>query len=259
MNLTSIEGLIAGTQLVNLIFMRVIGFLLIVPYLSDYKVPKKVLIILALIISYILAGNIAFTDQYLGKQTNQVTLITGLENMFVGFVYGVAVLMATNFIHIAGKVIAFAMQMGFAQMVDPVNGQNSDTVSKLIFVIFSLCFMDAYGIVFILEIFESSFVAYPLFGASFEEVALLDLAKSLSLAFLYGVMMAIPFMGVGLLINVALAVISKSAPSMNLFSIGFPLAIVLGIIGLMLSSTDIISDLMIFFVNLKDKYLMILK
>ncbi|WP_210498406.1 flagellar biosynthetic protein FliR [Vibrio crassostreae] len=250
-----LSALLSSTLVANLIFFRVIGFFAAAPYFLDFKVPVKVLAIFALLFSYILSINPMFLELHTGGEIEKLDLWICVLNSLVGFVYGFVALLAVNFVKIAGKLIAFAMQMGFSQMVDPVNGKNTDGVSNLIYILFSLCFVSSGGVLIMLGILEDSFVYYPLMNPHFEGLALLKFAESVSLTFLYGVMIAVPFTGVGLLINAGLAVISKSAPSMNLFTIGFPLCIYLGIIGITLTHTELISDLMHFVITLKEKHL----
>lgn len=175
--------------------------------------------------------------------------------MFVGFVFGVAMLMAVEFIKIAGKKIAFAMQMGFSQMVDPVNGKTTDGISNTLYIIFSLVFISGGGINMMLDAIWQSFITHPLDAPIFKPDQLYNLFKSFSYTFLFAAMMALPFVGAGLLLNAALAICSKTAPAMNLFSIGFPLTIMLGFFIFSMSVDNIISDLTSFLITLKENHI----
>lgn len=244
---------------VALIFFRVTAFFMVCPLFTEFKVPAKVIVTMSLALSMVLAGNPEFVHRYVGGGVIEFNLLLPIYNSFIGFVFGVVLLMAFEAIKMAGKMMAFAMQMGFLQMVDPTSGKTSDAVSSFTYVVFALVFVGFGGMSMFYDVLEFSFVGYPLTEPFFADQQLMRLAATFSYTFLYGALIAIPFTACGLLINTALAVISKSAPSMNLFTIGFPTCIFLGIVGMQLLGESIYLDMLHYLFKLKNYHLEALK
>ncbi len=245
----------SSAMICALIFFRVTGFFAVCPLITEYKVPVKVIIMFSFGYSLILSGNEAFIKLYVGDSAPTFDLLLVIGNSFVGVVFGLVVLLAFQMVKMAGKMTAFAMQMGFLQMVDPANGKSSDAVSTFMYIVFSLVFVSSGGLMMFFDVLEASFVKYPLTSPFFIGDQLFNLVTSFSYTFLYGTLIAIPFTAAGLLINTALAVISKSAPSMNLFTIGFPTCIFLGIIGMYLLGEQIYLDMLHYLFKLKHFHL----
>lgn len=255
----SMQELASIALVINLIQLRILGFLVVCPILLDYKVPPKVLLAISLTMSFLLASNPTFMEMYVEHEVTQIQLDLILLNMFIGFMFGLVMCLAIEFVKIGAKIIAFSMGMGFSQMVDPVNGKQTDGVSSAIYVGFLLLFVSEDGLLMFYDSMLLSFLSYPVTNPMMHPAKILNLVQSVSLTFLYGVMMATPFMACGLLINCGLAVISKSAPSMNLFTIGFPLCILLGLTGLKISDVSLFTDLMLYMNQLKSTHLEIIK
>ena len=217
--------------------------------------PVKVIVMFSLGYSLVLSGNSTFKEMHLGDNPVSFDVLLAVGNSFIGFVFGLVVLLAFSMVKMAGKMTAFAMQMGFLQMVDPASGKNSDAVSTFMYIVFSLVFVSSGGLTMFFKVLESSFVQYPLTSPYFKGEQLLKLVSTFSYTFLYGTLIAIPFTATGLLINTALAVISKSAPSMNLFTIGFPTCIFLGLIGMHLLGEQVYLDMLYYLFKLKTFHL----
>lgn len=179
----------------------------------------------------------------------------GVMNLAVGALVGTTVLLALEVVRLTGKMIACAMQLSFSQMVDPNSGTNSDAVTASMYFLFSLVFVEAGGIFILLDIMLSTFDIVPLTDFIIKPTIWYEIAFTFGETFTYAVLLGAPFLMIGLLLNIALGVISKGAPSMNLFSIGFPMAIFLGILGLYLIMPSLLQEMFTYFMVLKKDYL----
>ena len=128
----------------------------------------------------------------------------------------------------AGEWLAQTMGLGFATLVAP--GSAPTPVLGGIFVL--LCwavFLTSGGHLLLLRLIAESYAVLPNAGALFEPARLSAIAGWGSLAFLSGMMMALPVGVAMLLVNLALAVASRSASQLNLFSVGFPVMMMVGL------------------------------
>lgn len=164
--------------------------------------------------------------------------VAGMAQVFgeilIGGVAALALHTAFAAAIVAGEWLAQTMGLGFATMVAP--GTGPQPVLGGIFVL--LCwamFLTGGGHLLLLRLLADSYHALPTAALLFEPARLAAVAGWGGLAFLSGLMMALP-VGVALLmINLALAVASRSAPQLNLFSVGFPVMMLVGLAALPLA------------------------
>lgn len=257
--MNEVYGLLNATNMAafDLIFYRMIGFFAVCPYFKEKRTPKKVIAIMAIIMAYLLSLHEPL-QQMAVTQSFDEHIKWGAMNLVVGIIVGSVVLLALELVRMTGKMIAYSMQLSFSQMVDPNSGSNSDAITATLYFIFSLIFMEAGGIYILIDIMLSTFDVVPLTGFVIKKTLWVEIALTFGKTFVYALLLGIPFLTIGLLLNIALGVISKGAPSMNLFSIGFPMAIFLGILGLYLIMPHLVRELFTYFVVLKNDYLTLL-
>ena len=227
-----------------LVFFRLIAFTMVIPIVTTKRIPRKVMVLASMVFALVLAERLQGTIT-VEPETYTLSLIVldGLRNAVVGFVYGAVLLLAFEIVKLASTLIAFAIQLGFAQMVDPSSGGNNSVVTNLMFIVVSLVFIASGGLQFFVEIISLSFATYPLLGLTVTSADFKALVDTFAQVMAISVTVALPFMACGLLLNLGLALVAKVAPAFNLFSIGFPLCIVLGVVILGYSIGYVVSDL----------------
>lgn len=239
-----------------LVFFRLLAFTVVIPIVTTKRIPRKVMVLASMALSLLLAERLQETITVVPESyTLSLILLDGLRNAVVGFVYGAVLFLAFEIVKLAATLTAFAIQLGFAQMVDPSSGGNNSVVSNLMFIVVSLMFIASGGLQFIVEIATLSFSTYPLLGLSVTSADFKALVETFSQVIAISVTVALPFMACGLLLNLGLALVAKVAPAFNLFSIGFPLCIVLGVVILGYSITYVVADLYHAFMFLVKEFL----
>ncbi|CAH7370805.1 Flagellar biosynthesis protein FliR [Vibrio chagasii] len=250
-SLLSINNIIAF----DLVFYRTLGFFLVCPYFREQRVPKVAVIILSFGMAFILAmhDDIWLTADVSLELSEHVQW--GFMNLVIGALTGFVLLFSLEVVRLTGKIISYAMQLSFSQMVDPSTGTNQDAISTLLYFVFSLIFMEAGGIIIMVDILSSTFHIVPLTNFVIKPSLWYEIAFTFGKTFLYGVLLALPFLMAKMLMDTGLGVISKSAPSMPLFQLGFPCAILLGLLGLKLIMPMLITDLFVYFMKMRTEYL----
>lgn len=236
----------------QLVLFRLVAFCSIVPYMGTKNIPRKVALFFAIGFTFVITPRLIQLNP-IDANTIDIPLEV-FSNMVVGFLYGGSLLLVFEMIAIAGVVIAYASGLGMAQMIDPASGGNSGVITNLLNVVFGMVFIASGGLLLFIEFFSGSFVSFPLVGNKFESVSFFLVAQEFGRVFLMGVMIAIPFTGAALLLNTALAVVSKSAPAMNLFTIGFPLSVLLGVMALSLTLPTLVADIYTYVLTLSESY-----
>ena len=218
--------------------LRIGAFLVAVPVFGAASVPLQVRIILAALLGVVVMGYVpvptveSFTElRILGVVV--IELVVGLASgLIVTIWFSAAVL--------AGEKIAASAGLGFAAQVDPNTGAQTPVVSKMLSLFLIVLFLGMNGHLVVIRTMLESYSylpigAIPAFGALIKG----GIAATGSM-FLAATIIMLPIAITMLLINLAIGVITRSAPQLNLFSFGFPISM-LAVFVLLYMSVGVIS------------------
>jgi flagellar biosynthetic protein FliR len=122
------------------------------------------------------------------------------------------------------------MGLGFAMAVDPQNGVQVPVVAQLYVILGTLLFLSLDGHLLLISAVVESYLLVPVGMASVSAASLSALITLGSLVFAGGILLAIPVMTALLLINLAFGIITRTAPQLNIFAVGFPVTILAGLL-----------------------------
>ncbi|MGO4998521.1 flagellar biosynthetic protein FliR [Oceanisphaera sp. W20_SRM_FM3] len=128
-----------------------------------------------------------------------------------------------------GQVIAMQTSLGFASMVDPLNGQSTPVVGQLYLMLGTLLFLALNGHLVMIEAIVLSFDTLPVSMDGISVASWQQLAGLLSMLFYAAVAMALSAIVAMLLINFTFGIMTRAAPQLNIFSIGFAVSMVCGL------------------------------
>lgn len=152
----------------------------------------------------------------------------------IGAVMGLMLQVVVAAVTVAGQAISGTMGLMMASMVDPNMG-NVPVLSQFLVLVTSLVFVSVGGHLLLVMGLLNSFATLPV-G---EPLQLADAVRALvawsSVLFLGAMWLALPVLGVMLLINVGMGVVTRAAPSLNIFAVGFPALLLLGLLFVFLS------------------------
>jgi len=235
---------IAENQLIAMVFaylwpfFRIAGFFLMAPVFSSQFINVRT----RLLISVVVATVFFRPDQ---ASLDLSVSVLNLVVICIGeLLLGLAIAMVVQFIFdaliVAGQTLAMSMGLGFATMIDPQNGSSIPVVSQLFMLCCTLLFLSLDGHLQLLQLLHSSFVLLPIGQMSFFDLPLQRMLLVSATMFSAALKMALPAMVSILLVQLSFAVISRAAPSMNLFAVGFPMTILLGFVFLWLTFDQIL-------------------
>jgi flagellar biosynthesis protein FliR len=138
------------------------------------------------------------------------------------------------FVH-AGQIIAMQMGLGFASMVDPLNGVQVPVVSQFYVVLVTLMFLALDGHLALIEVLADSFRVMPIAPTGLALSGIWDLLGWASRMFAGALQIALPAVASLLLVNIAFGVMTRAAPQLNIFAIGFPISMILGFVVLLIT------------------------
>jgi flagellar biosynthetic protein FliR len=165
-------------------------------------------------------------------------LVEVFNQIMIGAVMGLILQVVVGAIVVGGQSIAAAMGLSMANMLDPNMG-NVPVISQLMIVMSTLIFVGFGGHAILLGLISESFYSLPIGTSILNQNIYGRVLQWSSMVFLGAVLMALPVMVSLLFINIGMGVVTRAAPSLNIFAVGFPAMIIAGFLILIISMESI--------------------
>ena len=213
-------------------FVRILALISAAPLLSHRSIPARAKIGLALLFALIVAPTLPEVPPIAIASPRGFAVL--VEQILIGLAIGFSISLAFAAVQMAGDLIGTQMGLGFAWFVDPQSATQGPMVGSLLSLFATLIFLAIDGHLMILAAIVKSFSFAPIgtgIGSALDWNKLLHAGASV---FALGLHLALPAVAAVFLSNVALGVLTRSAPQLNLFAIGFPITLTLGLLMLWL-------------------------
>lgn len=211
-------------------FLRVLAVFTVAPVFSLRSVPMRVKVGLAFLIALCAQG-------VLGGQP--VISVNGLDalgavaqQLAVGLAIGFAVRLVFAAVELAGEVIGLQMGLNFASFFDPAANAQISTVARFFSHMATLLFVVINGHLMILMAVVKSFDSFPVDGNFLQALAQMRLYELGGSIFESALWIALPMVALLLFVNLTLGIISRVAPQMNIYAVGFPVTLTVGMLGI---------------------------
>jgi len=211
-------------------FLRVLAVFTSAPVFSSRVFPVRARIALAFLVAY--ASQSALPAAPLIGFNDPGALGVVVQQVGIGLAIGFAVRVVFAAVELAGEVVGFQMGLNFAAFFDPSLNSQSSAVARFFGQMASLLFVVMNGHLMVLMAVNKSFEAFPIDQNFLEALGKMKLYQLGSDLFASALWIALPMVGMLMFINLALGVISRVAPQMNIFAVGFPITLVVGLIGI---------------------------
>ena len=205
---------------------RIAAVLMTMPVFGTKMVPARIRLYFAVAITVVVVPGLPPMPEVNPLSLSGLLLIA--EQIIIGAVFGLSLQLFFQVFVIAGQIVAIQMGMAFASMVDPVNGVNVAVVSQFLSMLVTLLFLSMNGHLVVFEVITESFTTLPV-GDGLIVNHFWDLAGRLSWVLGAALLLVLPAITALLVVNIAFGVMTRAAPQLNIFSIGFPLTLVLGL------------------------------
>jgi flagellar biosynthetic protein FliR len=210
---------------------RIVGLLLVAPVLGATTIPVRVRLGLALTLALVMAP-LAPLDI---RPLSAAGVATLAQQVLVGAAIGFVLKLVFEAVAFGGQFVSQAMSLGFAEVVNPAAGGSTPVLSQFYTMLVTLLFLTLNGHLQLIDLLAESFRTLPV---GMDGIGSNGLWQVLSFAtHLFGgaVRVALPALTAVLVVNLGFGAISRSAPSMNLFAVGFPITICLGVVAVWLA------------------------
>jgi len=209
-------------------FMRVSSMFISIPVFSVNSVPARLRVMLSLLITFVILPvlpQMPAIDLFSADG-----LMVTVQQLVLGVSTGFILQMVFSIMLLAGQSIAYSMGLGFASLVDPATGVQTPVIAQLFVIASSLLFLAVDGHLLLIEMLAQSFTTLPVAPVGLDKAQIWQIISWSSQIFAGGVLLALPIMATLLFVNISFGIASKAAPQLQLFGVGFPITILLGMV-----------------------------
>ncbi|MGZ8918296.1 MAG: flagellar biosynthetic protein FliR [Methylobacter sp.] len=220
--------------------IRISAMFVAVPVFSVKAVPARVRLILSVAMTFVVMPLLpAFTTiDMFGYEGIRVAI----AQMMIGLSGGFIVQLVFAAIVFAGQGIALNMGLGFASMVDPQNGEQVPVISQLYVTTSTLIFLSLDGHLLLIKMLLDSFTSLPIGMDGIVKADIWTIIAWSSRMFAGGLLLAMPVIASLLLVNISFGVAARSSPQLNIFSVGFQVTLMLGMLLIWLTLPDVLDQ-----------------
>ena len=212
--------------------MRIGAMLVAMPVIGTRLVSTRAKVVLTFLLSVMVLPLLPEVPQV--EALSLQGMFISIQQVLIGVSLGFTLQLVFGALMIAGESIAMSMGLGFASMVDPANGVNVPVVSQLFIIMGTLIFLALGGHLMLIQLLVSSFESMPIATDGLERDSFWAIMSWGSQMFIGAIWVAIPALISMLVITLSMGVMTRAAPQLNIFSVGFPVTMFMGFIILML-------------------------
>ncbi len=167
-----------------------------------------------------------------------VGMMVFVQQMFIGIAIGFMMRLVFAAVDVAGALIGMQMGLSFATFFDPDSGGQTAVLSDFLSLVATLLFLAVNGHLLLIDVLVRSFEWLPVGIEPLRAGGWGYVARAGVTVFAAGLLLSLPIVAVLLVANIALGVLTRAAPQLNLFAVGFPITLTAGFIGLVLVMTS---------------------
>jgi flagellar biosynthesis protein FliR len=208
-------------------FARIGACLMVAPVFGARFVPARTRIILAVAITALVVPLIPAPDI---TPFSAQGFVTVFQQLLIGVALGFALQVVFDALALAGQLLANSMGLSFAFNIDPLRGSSTPALGQLYVILATLTFLALGGHVALIEMLVAGLYTMPIGVTGLGQEGLWALILWGGTLFSGAITIALPGVTALLIVNLAFGVVSRAAPSLNLFAVGFPVSLVVGLL-----------------------------
>lgn len=208
-------------------FIRIGACFMMAPIFGAGFVPPRVRLFLAAAITFIVAPLVPAPDV---EVFSFAAVIVTIHQALIGFAAAFTLQLIFDALAMGGQLLANTMGLGFAFNVDPLRGVSTPVLGQLYMILVTLTFLAINGHLVLIETLVQSFTTLPVGMSGLDGPMIWRLVEWGSELFAGALAVALPGMAALLVVNLAFGVMSRAAPTLNLFAVGFPITLIAGLV-----------------------------
>lgn len=220
---------------------RVSALLMVAPVFGSQIVPRRIRLMTALALTWAI---LPFAPPMPAVEPLSPTgLLVTAQQVLIGLSMGFILRLVFGALDLGGQIIAMQMGLSFASLADPQNGLQSPLLSQLYALLGTLIFLALNGHLLLIRLLVDSFTVLPVAPTGADRDWLWVLVTWANQMFAGAVLVALPAITSLLVVNLAFGVMVRAAPQLNIFAVGFPITLVLGLLIILYSLPTLLYQL----------------
>ncbi len=207
---------------------RVAALVSVAPVFGSRTLPRRVRLMLALALTWAIVPFVPPVPAV--EPVSPTGLLIVAQQVLIGLSMGFVLRLVFGALELGGQMVATQMGLGFASLVDPQNGAQSPLLSQFYTLLGTLVFLSLNGHLLLVRLLVDSFATLPVAATGVDRDLLWTLVGWASRTFAGAVLIALPAVASLLVVNLAFGVMTRAAPQLNIFAVGFPITLVLGLL-----------------------------
>ena len=223
-----------------LVSVRISTMMLVAPLFSATAISVPIRVAISMLLAVVMVSAVDAPKLDPMSATGVAMLV---QEALIGATIGFVMQLAFAAVSLAGEMISSSMGLSFAAMVDPQSGTQSPVITQIMSVMMLLAFMALEGHHLLLKQLAASYQVLPIGGPFLNPAMFMAILKAGGLVFSAAFLISLPIVVALFLMNITIGMLTRVAPQMNIFAIGFPITISAGIVLLMVTMPNISSGM----------------
>ncbi len=220
--------------------IRISAMVASAPIFNSRQTPVRLRVALALLLTLVLIPVIpqppvvdVFSPQ---------AFLMAVQQILIGVAMGFILQMVFGALVFGGQTLAYSMGLGFASMMDPQNGVQVPVLAQYYVLLSTLLFLVLNGHLILIETLAQSFHTLPVSVDGLGRTDIEQIVRWASRMFQGGLLIALPAIAALLLVNLGMGIVTRAAPQLNIFAVGFPMTMMMGFILLWVTLPDVMGN-----------------
>ena len=220
-------------------FVRIGAMFMVMPVIGSRLVPARVRVVLAFLVSILVVPMLPELPQF--EEISFSLLLWLAKEIVIGIAFGFVMQLAFQVFVLGGQLMAMKMGLGFASMNDPTNGVQTTALSQFFLLLVTLIFVSTNGHLMLITLLIESFKLLPPGSEFLSDEFFFHVVSLGSWLFASALVLALPVITSLLVVNISFGIMSRAAPQLNIFAVGFPFTLISGLALVYLGLTNFIS------------------
>lgn len=211
---------------------RILALIASSPIFGNRQIPARLKVGFAVLLTLVVAPTLEIPTDIDPASAQGVILLA--QQIVAGLMMGFSIRLVFTAVEMAGDIAGMQMGLGFANFYDPQNASFSPVIAQFLGIIAALAFLALNLHLVMLAALVDSFRSFPISSVPPSATAFRTLAEWGGSIFANALQLCLPLIGALLITNLALGILTRSAPQLNIFAVGFPITLAVGFGALML-------------------------
>lgn len=216
---------------------RISGLMLTLPIFSTALLPTRIKVVFIFVISFVCSSVVPAELSFLNFNGSYLVYI--IQELFLGILMGFILQLVFQVFVLGGQIVSMQAGLGFAVMVDPASNASVPFVSQYYLLMTNLIFLALNGHIAVLDTLMESFTTMPIGHIPLDNSVVWKVILFSGWMYKEAVLISIPAILSLLTVSLSFGIMTRVAPQLNIFSLGFPITLLMSMVAIKITLPSI--------------------